>query len=94
MSFHIQEENARVRVTRWTLEPGESTGHHTHELDYVVVPVVSGVQIVTVPSGDEITRAITAGEAYFREAGATHSVRNGGTETLVFVETELFPTAG
>ncbi|MDF2443904.1 MAG: beta-alanine degradation protein BauB [Subtercola sp.] len=94
MSFDTQAENERVRITRWTLEPGESTGPHTHELDYVVVPVIGGTQVVTGPDGDVLTREIVTGQAYFREAGATHSVHNGGSETLVFVETELFPHRG
>ena len=36
-------DNAEVRVTEWQFEPGAATGHHRHEFDYVVVPLVDGL---------------------------------------------------
>ena len=36
---HIQVDTPEVRVTEWRLEPGSATGHHTHGMDYVIVPV-------------------------------------------------------
>ena len=36
-------ENERVRVTRWDFaQPGDCTGWHRHEHDYVVVPLFDG----------------------------------------------------
>ena len=36
-------ENDRVRVTRWDFpNPGDCTGWHRHEHDYVVVPLFDG----------------------------------------------------
>ena len=35
-------DNERVRVTEWRFRPGEATGWHRHEFDYVVVPVTTG----------------------------------------------------
>jgi beta-alanine degradation protein BauB len=32
-------DDDRVRITTWTFEDGEYTGHHRHEYDYVVVPI-------------------------------------------------------
>lgn len=38
----VQVDNEEVRVTEWRLAPGSATGHHTHGMDYVIVPVVAG----------------------------------------------------
>ena len=38
----VQIDNERVRVTLWRFAPGEATGWHRHECDYVVVPLVTG----------------------------------------------------
>ena len=35
----VQIDNEEVRVTEWRLAPGSATGHHTHGMDYVIVPV-------------------------------------------------------
>ena len=39
----IMIDNFRTRVTEWKFEPGEETGQHIHEYDYVVVPMADGV---------------------------------------------------
>ena len=80
-------DNDVVRVTTWTIAPGESTGHHRHELDYVVVPVVGGE--LTMTSSEGAARTVMApGSAYFRTAGVEHEVSNDGAATVVFVEVE------
>jgi len=38
----VQVDTSEVRVTEWRLAPGSATGHHTHGMDYVIVPVTSG----------------------------------------------------
>ena len=35
----ILVDNKKVKVTEWFFEIGDSTGQHTHEYDYVVVPM-------------------------------------------------------
>src|SRR5690606_30325656 len=37
----VQIDNDEVRVTEWRLAPGSATGHHRHEMDYVIVPVTN-----------------------------------------------------
>ena len=39
----IMIENSRVRVTEWAFDPGDETGQHIHEYDYVVVPMKDGI---------------------------------------------------
>jgi beta-alanine degradation protein BauB len=83
-------ENDRVRVTQWRFAPGEATGWHRHELDYVIVPVTDGTLLIDNGSS-ETEVELTAGGPYFREAGVEHDVANGGERELVFVEVELKP---
>lgn len=85
----VQLEDERVRVTRWDFEPGDSTGPHTHELPYVVVPVVDGTTEITVDDGSVSRSDLRSGVSYARAAGARHEVVNVGTGHLAFVEVEL-----
>jgi quercetin dioxygenase-like cupin family protein len=84
----VQIETREVRVTEWRLPPGSATGQHRHAHDYVVVPMTSGtLTIVTAKSRGP--SPITAGQAYFRKAGAEHDVLNETSREIVFVEIEL-----
>lgn len=81
-------DNDIVRVTNWTFEPGQSTGEHRHEHDYVVVPLTDGItSILTTERRDQ--NELHKGGCYFRSAGAVHDVTNDGNQALVFVEIEL-----
>jgi quercetin dioxygenase-like cupin family protein len=81
-------DNGVVRVTTWTIGPGETTGPPRHELDYVVVPVRAGELVMA--GADGATRTtMEPGTSYFRSAGVEHEVSNDGAATLVFVEVEI-----
>jgi beta-alanine degradation protein BauB len=82
-------DSERVRVTSWTFQPGQATGLHRHELDYVVVPVSGGSFTVTGPDEARSELRQEAGQAYARQAGVEHDVANPGPGTAVFVEVEL-----
>ncbi|MDI3420918.1 cupin domain-containing protein [Streptomyces luteolus] len=90
----VQQDDARVRVTRWDFEPGTSTGPHLHEYDYVVVPLTDGTTRILSPGGAEAVSELRAGESYARPAGAEHEVVNAGDSFLAFVEVELKEPAG
>ena len=85
----IQLENAQVRVARWDIEPGASTGMHLHAYDYVVVPIVEGAMELTLADGHRSISTLNVGSSYFRPRGATHNARNVGEALLSFVEIEL-----
>ena len=84
----VQIDNDRVRVTEWRFAPGAATGHHRHEMDYVVVPLTTG-RLSAVTAGGEIPADLVTGRAYFRPAGVEHDVRNPNPFEFVFVEIEL-----
>lgn len=87
-------ENAMVRVTRWSLREGETTGPHTHEYDYVVVPAADGRMRLASSDGTVSTNLLQRGAAYFRAAGARHDVSSDGDEGLDFVEVEILGGPG
>jgi quercetin dioxygenase-like cupin family protein len=86
----VQIDNGRVRVTEWRFAPGTATGHHRHELDYVVVPLTSG-RLSAVTDSGETTAELVTGQAYFRVAGVEHDVRNPNPFEFAFVEIEIRP---
>ena len=85
----VMVDNAKVRVTEWKFAPGAQTGHHRHEMDYVVVPMTTGDLLTKDANGEQRARRV-AGEPYFREAGAEHNVFNPNEHEFVFIEIEIF----
>ena len=82
-------DNERVRVTEWSFKPGEATGWHRHEFDYVVVPVTTGQLHLKEPDGER-TIDIVLGTPYFREEGVEHDVINpSDTDDVIFIEVEM-----
>jgi len=87
----IQIDTNEVRVTEWRLAPGSAIGHHTHEMDYVIVPVTTSELTIVAPNGERSKAPIAAGKCYFRKAGVEHDVLNETAAEIVFLEVELKP---
>ncbi len=81
-------DNERVRVTEWRFAPGAATGWHRHEMDYVVVPIVSGTLRLETAAG-VVEAALEVGKPYYRAAGVEHDVINANRYEFAFIETEL-----
>lgn len=84
----VQIDNARVKVTEWRFPPGGETGWHRHGMDYVVVPMTTGVLRLETAEGN-FDNPLTAGISYTRLTGVEHNVINPGEQDFVFVEIEL-----
>ncbi len=82
-------DNDRTRVTEWRFAPGAETGHHRHEYDYVVVPIMTGTLRIVAPDGSESVSELRHGAPYFRPAGVEHNVINAGAEEFAFIEVEF-----
>ncbi len=82
-------DNDRTRVTEWRFAPGAETGHHRHEYDYVVVPIMTGSLRIIAPDGSESVAELRHGAPYFRPAGVEHNVINAGAEDFAFIEVEF-----
>jgi len=85
----ISADDDRVRITTWTFQDGQDTGHHRHEYDYIVVPVSGGTFAVTEMDGSTREMTQQAAVAYLGRAGTEHNVTNRSGRTAVFVEIEL-----
>ena len=85
----IQEENNRIRVTKYSFSPGAETGFHEHIWDYVVVPQTDGELLLTDENGIETISELNEGLSYYRKAGVKHNVINNGERELVFIEIEI-----
>ena len=87
----VQVDTSEVRVTEWRLAPGSATGHHTHGMDYVIVPVTAGEMTIVAPDGTRSKAQLGVGKSYFRNAGVEHDVLNETATEIVFLEVELKP---
>ncbi len=85
----VMIDDGRIRVTKWHFEPGGSTGMHTHEFDYVVVPITGGDYTIALPDGSTSSMIQVPGECYSRSVGVEHNVTNTGSSVASFVEIEL-----
>ncbi|MFA7437836.1 cupin domain-containing protein [Castellaniella sp.] len=86
-TVHI--DNEFTRVTRWTFPPGSETGWHRHELDYVVVPVITGILQIDTRDGQRTPSPLTAEQPYARAAGIEHNVINESDVEVAFIEIEI-----
>ena len=84
----VQIDDDRVRVTEWRFEPGAETGWHTHEMDYVIVPLVSGTLQIQSATGTTDAE-LRNGASYARSAGVKHNVINNNEFEFAFIEIEL-----
>lgn len=90
-SSRVQVDNEQVRVTEWRFAPGAETGVHIHQMDYVIVPCVTGRLKIVAPDGSESIAELRQGGSYFRPAGVHHNVINANDFEFAFVEVELKP---
>ena len=82
-------DNSRVRVTEWEFDPGDETGQHIHEYDYVVVPMKDGILKIINDDGSVIISELKKGVSYFREKGVNHNVISENKFHYSFVEIEI-----
>lgn len=82
-------DDDRTRVTRFDFEPGQQTGWHVHEYDYVITALTDCHMRLELPGGEVNEITVPAGTAYRRDAGVEHNVINAGSARMGFVEVEL-----
>ena len=82
-------DNSRVRVTEWEFDPGDETGQHIHEYDYVVVPMKDGILKIINDDGSVTLSELKKGVSYFREKSVIHNIINENKFHYSFVEIEI-----
>lgn len=85
----ILVDDDRVRVTRFDFAPGDETGWHQHEHDYVITAVTDCQMRLDEPGSGTRDVSVPAGDAYRRHKGVEHNVINAGERHMSFVEVEL-----
>lgn len=79
--------NARIfddgdaKIMKMRLEPGSSIGTHTHEGNAEVIFILSGNGTHVADGQEEVAKP---GMALYCPQGHTHTLRNTGSEPLVF----------
>jgi quercetin dioxygenase-like cupin family protein len=81
-------ENERVRIYRVVLDPGQSTGVHTHVLPGLTVAVSRGQLWRDVAGRKSQTMLVNAGEFQWHGGPRRYSIRNIGTERFESVDIE------
>jgi quercetin dioxygenase-like cupin family protein len=81
-------ENERIRIDRQTLEPGESTGLHTHTLMSLGICVSPARVEYSEPGGKADTADLEAGQFNWHSGTRTHSLKNVGKTRFEAIEIE------
>ena len=81
--------NDKVKVTEWSFEIGDSTGHHIHEYNYIVIPMLDGELKILNKDNKETISKLLKGGAYYRDKGVQHNVFNNIIFPYSFIEIEL-----
>ena len=82
-------EDEKVRVTRFDFDPGQETGWHVHEYDYVITAITDCFMVLQHPDGTQTNSEVFEGNAYSRDAGVSHNVVNASGHQMSFIEIEL-----
>ena len=81
-------ENDRVRIDRQILEPGQSTGLHTHTLMSLGICVSPARVEYSEPGGKSETADLVAGQFSWHPTARTHSLKNVGKTRFEAIEIE------
>ncbi len=89
MMWQANAPEARVTITRVTMEPGAVSRRHTHPHSEQTWIVEKGA--ATLLLADDRTQPVAAGEVVRTPAGETHGVANTGTEPFVYLSVTTPP---
>ena len=89
VNANVLIDNDKVKVTEWSFEVSDSTGHHIHEYNYIVVTMLDGELRIVDKDNNETISKLTKGGAYYREKGVEHNVLNNNNIPYSFIEIEL-----
>ena len=81
--------NDKIRVTNWFFKPGEETGEHVHEYDYLVIPMVDGILKIINEDGSVSMSELNKGLPYFRQKGTKQNVITTNKFEYSFIEVEI-----
>lgn len=84
----VVHEDERSRIIKYCLRPGEQTGWHRHELDYVVIYESEGTLTSHFADGSTKKFNYTPGKTASIKAPVEHNAVNTGTTDVMGYEIE------
>jgi hypothetical protein len=84
----LEIDNGRVRVYRLILEPGQSTGLHTHKLSRLSVIVSKGKVAIESPKQKSQVVNFNSGNFRWQQGETTQTIRNIGTSRFEMIDIE------
>lgn len=82
-------DNARVRVNRLVLKPGESSKLHTHRMHGLGIILYDSKIEISARDGTRQTIESKSGDFVWQNAGTTHTIKNVGSSVLEAIDVEL-----
>ncbi len=86
--FDLLHEDERTRITHWVIKPGEQTGWHLHDYDYVTVQQSTGRLFLENADGSTREVDYSPGTAHAISAPVEHNAINVGDVDIVVLEIE------
>lgn len=74
-------QDEQNKILKGTLAPGSNIGMHCHETSSEIIFVISGEGNVLF---EDTKETLKAGSCHYCPHGCSHSLRNDGTEDLIF----------
>ncbi|MFT5182244.1 MAG: quercetin dioxygenase-like cupin family protein [Alphaproteobacteria bacterium] len=87
-SYEILIDNDKTIITLFTIKPGEQTGWHRHEFDYVAVQQSTGRLHLDYADGSVLEIDYTPGVALPVSAPVEHNAINVGDVDIITLEIE------
>lgn len=81
-------EDDKTRITQWTMKPGEQTGWHSHDFDFVVVQQSGGRLHLDYADGSQREIDYAPGNILTGSAPVEHNAISVGDETIHSMEIE------
>ena len=82
-------EDDNMIVTHWIFKPGEQTGWHVHDLDYMPIQLSTGRLLFEFPDGTKEEIDYVPGTSSYVKAPLEHNAINIGTVDIVALEIEF-----
>lgn len=87
--YKVVHEDDRVIVTHWVFKPGEETGWHRHELDYMPIQMSEGRLRFEFPDGSTRDVDYVPRTASIVSAPLEHNAINVSDQEMVALEIEF-----
>lgn len=82
-------DNARVRINRLILKPGESSKLHTHPMRGLGIILYDSRIEISAPDGTKRILEAKAGDFVWQNAGTKHIIKNPGASVFEAIDIEL-----